>query len=60
MRRLWLISVINERCVIEILDKSNSFDEASSIFVNPLNLICMVDQVKQLGAQACIVTAATN
>ena len=52
--------VTNERSVMEIPDESISFEEASSMFVNPLTAICMVDRVEQLGAQACIVTAAAS
>jgi len=51
--------VTDNRSVIPLTDDF-SFDQASSFFVNPLTAICMVDRCKQLGAKACIVTAAAS
>lgn len=37
-----------------------SFEQAASLFVNPLTAIGMVDRAKELGAKAIIVTAAAS
>ena len=37
-----------------------SFEQASSLFVNPLTALGMVDRLKELGSKATIVTAAAS
>ena len=48
-------------CVIPIPDEPGlTFEKAASFFVNPLSAVCMVERVVELGASACIVTAASS
>ena len=51
--------VTDSRSVIPIADEF-SFEQSASFFVNPLTAVCMVERCKELGAKACIVTAAAS
>ena len=51
--------VTDVRGIIPIGDDI-SFEQASSLFVNPLTAIGMVDRLKELGSKATIVTAAAS
>merc|ERR1719183_223990 len=51
--------VTDSRSVIPIADEF-TFEQSASFFVNPLTAVCMVERCKDLGAKACIVTAAAS
>ena len=51
--------VTDVKSIIPIGDDIN-FEQAASLFVNPLTALGMVDRCKELGAKAVIVTAAAS
>ena len=51
--------VTDVRGIIPIGDDI-SFEQASSLFVNPLTALGMVDRLKQLGSKVTIVTAGAS
>ena len=51
--------VTDVRGLIPIADDV-SFEQASSLFVNPLTALGMVDRLKELGSKCTIVTAAAS